>query len=687
MIIKFNEVIATENKNKSKLIRAILCIAITSLIFLAFFARLFKWQIVNTDKYKEISKTSTSYTVTSEKTRGEIFDCNGKALVKNTASYNVVIDKLYLESKKQNDIIAELVSLMEDNKKNRTDDLPININKNGEFEFDKNKNDEIEYIKSSQILNMGVYATAQDYINAFVSRYEIDGDYDSKTLRDIISVRYNMELEGFDYQTPYVFARDISEKTVAVIAENMQDQHSVEVVQTQKRTAVDGTLMPHILGTTGSINEEEYDALKDKGYELNDKIGKFGVEAAMESELKGEKGVKTVMRNSDGTVVDIIDETPAKPGNSIYLTVDAALQKAANDSLAKNIKAARAAGEESVREAEYLGKEQQEKLGEDCKTGAAVMLSVKNFSVLCASSYPGYDLAKYSDYDYYTSLLNDKNTPLYDRAFSGSFAPGSVFKPLVALAALEENTIKESTHINCTQIYDYYKKDPVHCMGRHGNIDLHSAIVQSCNYYFAETGRRLGIDPMYLYAEKFGLGVSTGIEVEESSGVLAGRDSKNWTQGNTVQAAIGQSDNTFTPLQLATYTATLANNGVRLKTHIISKVTDYQGDKTINENNPENPTVINESPVSDENLKKVQSAMYDVVHSESGTAYSVFGNYKIPVAAKTGTAENSGSDHAVFICYAPYDKPQVAVAVVLEHGAKGTYAMNVAKDMLNAYFK
>ena len=221
-------------------------------------------------------------------------------------------------------------------------------------------------------------------------------------------------------------------------------------------------------------------------------------------------------------------------------------------------------------------------------------------------------------------------------------------------------------------------------MHYHGEMNVTEAIEQSCNYFFAETGRRLGIEPMYLYAEKFGLGEYTGLEVEESRGTLAGRDSDEWQAGNTVQAAIGQSDNAFTPVQLATYAATLANNGVRLKTHIVQKVTDYERKNVVSDY--ASPEKVDECPVSPENMAVVQNAMLEVATGANGTASGVFGDYKVRIAAKTGTAENSGSDHTTFMCYAPYENPEVAIAVVIEHGASGRYSMAVAKDLLDAYF-
>ena len=296
-------------------------------------------------------------------------------------------------------------------------------------------------------------------------------------------------------------------------------------------------------------------------------------------------------------------------------------------------------------------------------------------------------LAKYSKYDnYYISLAEDEYSPMFNRAFIGSFAPGSVYKPAVAAAALEEGIINMSTKINCTQYYKFYPSNPVACMGFHESIGMNTAMTKSCNYFFAETGRLLGIDTMYLYAEKFGLGERTGLEVAEDKGILAGRDSDTWVDGNTVQAAIGQSDNAFTPVQLATYTATIANDGTRLKTHLVKEIRNYQRTKTTYKYNSKKPEIMETVGISQTNMERVQSAMRNVVADKDGTAYSVFGNYPIKVAGKTGTAENSGSDHAVFICYAPFDKPKVAVAVVLEHGAYNKYSMTVAKDLLDGYF-
>lgn len=670
-----------ESKNKYPKTTITVCIIITLAFFVLFTARLVDWQIVHGSEYRELAKRSTSYTVQTDATRGEILDKNGDGIVVNTTHYKIVIDKLYANEETLDTNLLALINLMNLTGDKWEDTLPIEFSGNT-LSYKKGAEDEIATLLSEDYLNLDENTTAQDCFKKLLERYKIDENLSLNEQRNLVSVHYNMELTGYSSSNPYVFAKDIKRSTVSAVSENTQGVSGIDVQTYLVRKAQDSDLAPHILGALGSITEEEYEKLKDgnKTYSLTDSVGKFGIELAFESQLKGEGGMKIIKRNSDGTIVDTIETIDSKPGNTVYLTLDKKLQETAVKSLAENVKAAKAQGVATKQSYGGSG------WGEDCETGAVVMLSVKDFSVLAAASYPTYDLNKYSQYgDYYVKLSENKNSPMYNRISVGSFACGSVYKPCVACAALEEKTITKDTEIFCKQEYDYYPSNVVHCMHYHSDLNVTGAIAQSCNYFFAETGRRLGIETMYLYSEKFGLGEYTGIEIEESKGTLAGRDSKNWMPGNTVQAAIGQSDNAFTPLQLAAYAATLANDGTRLKTHVVSKVTDYERTKTIEDYS--NPTVVDTCGISKENLDIVQKAMLEVTQNEDGTAYSVFGDYKVKVAAKTGTAENAGSDHTTFICYAPFDKPEVAVAVVIEHGAKGRYSMQVAKDLLDGYFK
>ena len=655
-----------------------ICAIIVLVAAAIFAARLADWQLFHGAEYKRLSTRSTSYNVDTQATRGEILDRNGNGLVTNTTHYKIVIDKLYVDDSELDNTLLRLVELVKKTGDTWDNVLPVTVADNV-FVFDKKADEDIKALKEKLQLNDD--ATAQQCVEILCKSYDIGGALNNEQKLALASIHYHMEQEEYSNAKPYVFASDVSRDTVSAVSENTQGVSGIDVQTYLVRNADNPTLAPHVIGALGAISEEEYNNRSNgaKKYTINDYIGKFGVELAFEDELKGEGGTKIIQRNADGAIVDTVETINSKPGNTVYLTLDSKLQKTAADSLETNVKAAR---DEGKQESEYKG---EKLLGEDCTGGAVVMLDVSDFSVLAAASYPTYDLNKYSEYgDYYTKLANDKTSPMYNRAFSGTFEWGSVFKPCVALAALEEKTIKPDTTIFCTEKYDYYPSNVVRCMHRHEELDLRGALTQSCNYYFAETGRRLGIDTMYLYAEKFGLGEYTGLEVEESKGTLAGRDSTNWQPGNTVQAAIGQSDNAFTPVQLATYVATIANNGTRLKTHIISKITDYERKKTLADYSK--PVKVDECGVSAENMKTVQSAMLNVTQAEEGTGYAVFGDYKTKVAGKTGTAENSGSDHTTFICYAPYEKPKVAIAVVLEHGVKGKYSMQVAKDLLDAYF-
>ena len=664
-------------------IRALICLLLAVTIFVLFAARLFDWQIVHGEEYKELSVASTSYTVTSQATRGEILDVKGNGLAVNKTSYQIVINRIYLRDNEINDVVVGLIGIMRACGADYIDELPISV-KGEQYVLDEGSGGDVEYIESESMLNRE-NLTADEIVEGLAERYKIEGITDPFLLRSVVSVRYNMEKRGFSYQQVYVFADNVSSDVVAVVSERTQTVPAVEIRTTNERVIQSGTLIPHILGVVGAISEDEYEELKDKGYQLNDTVGKFGIEAGLEGYLRGEAGEKTITKDADGNIISEEETVKAKPGDTVYLTIDPDIQAVTNYSLAANVKAARAAGVQACKTAKATNAKQQSLLGEDCIAGAAVMLDLRDFSVIAASSAPNYDISKFYDPEYSAYLFTDETSPMFNRAFNGSFAPGSSFKPCTALAGLQEGLITEDTEITCDGVYDYYKDDVVNCMHVHGDVNLTEAMAGSCNCFFAEVGRRVGITTMYLYAEKLGLGVKTGLEVNEDAGFLAGRDSTTWYEGNTVQAAIGQSDNTFTPVQLATYVATIANNGVRYQTHLVRKIVNYERDEVVLYNDPEKPTVAAQTGISQKNIDKVKKAMREVLIS--GTAEDTAGKYPMEYAGKTGTAENAGSDHVAFICFAPYDDPEIAIAVVLEHGAKSRYAQYTAMDMMDAYFK
>jgi len=458
-----------------------------------------------------------------------------------------------------------------------------------------------------------------------------------------------------------VLCEDVSERTAAILRENPTAYAGLRTALVPIRTYKAGDVAAHILGTVGPVYAEEYETLKEKGYHLTDRVGKSGIEAALEDELRGEDGVR--ITRADGSVYT----RAAVAGLSVELTLDSALQRAAQTSVIDTMAA--------------LRKQTEPLSGADVKSGSVVLLDVADGGVLVCASCPTYDLSTYSEQ--YTALASDTGQPLFNRALYGTYPCGSVIKPAVAIAGLSETLTVDCT---CDGVYRYYEAVGFapKCMGRHGDVDTVTALKKSCNVYFMELGRLLGIDRLNRYALAFGLGQKSGIEVGEARGVLASPATKNgtWVAGDTCQCAIGQMDERFTPIQLAAYAMTLANGGVRYRTHLVRRLLRYDG--TVERVYASE--VLSTVPMSDEAARIVREGMEQVV-KKGGTAYTAFQDASYTLAAKTGTAQNgkTRSDHGVFIAYAPADKPQVALAVVMENGTSAA-ASAVARQVLDAYF-
>lgn len=677
-----------EDENKKKGIGRYIAAALLILaVAAAFGLRLADWQIVNGSTFLEEAEKTSLYKVPMDTARGEILDSKGNGLAVNRTGYAIVLDKTYLTPETENATILRLISLLGSRGEKWVDELPISLDSSGKYQFIAGRDRDIKALKAKDFLNVEPYATADQCMQLLAERYGIEG-YSPKDTRNIVSVRYNMTKSGFSVSSPYPFAEDVSKDTVAIMSENSNSLPGAQVKITTVRQYPDGSLMPQIIGTIGSISQEEYDELKSKGYAFNDTLGKSGIEQAFEDKLRGQAGQKVVEMTDKGSVAsETVTKAPV-PGDTVYLTIDSNLQKVMNASLAQNVKGTQAYGRELCAE-NYQGSSKFH--GEDCVAGAAVVLRLKDFAVLAASTYPSYDLNEYlHDTNYYNTLMQDKTKPLINRAFNGVFTPGSVVKPYVALAALQEGAITTSTRILANSKYMRFAdvQFTPGSIGNYGMITVSRAIEKSSNSFFYEVGYRLGITNMNLYAPHFGLGVKTGIELNESAGTLAGPAERaasggSWWDGNTVEAAVGQDDNRFTPLQLATYVATIANNGTRLQPHLVDKITDYTRKKTVSASKP---TPVDNIGVSQSYVDYIKNAMRSV--AKSGTASSVFANYGIAIGAKTGTAElgGAGSDNVTFVGFAPFDDPQIAVAVVLEHGATSKYSLTVAKDIFDAYF-
>ena len=668
--------------------RYVFCVVVLALVFCVFGLRLIDWQIVNGEEWLKISTKTNTSTVKMTAARGEILDRNGNPLARNKTGYAIVFEKAYMSDESQNRTILLLTELLDKRGEKWTDELPIEVNPKGGYQFISGREDDVAAL--IKLLSLNDYATADQCMKWMTESYGLSG-YTPQQARDIASVRYNMQKSAFSVSQPYTFAPDVSSDTVGIIRENTQNLPGADIQVTTVRDYPDGTVAPHILGTIGAISQNEYASLKKKGetyslqnmsgYAYNDTIGKSGIEAAFESQLRGKNGSKVVETTRTGALASSTVTQAPVSGNTVYLTIDNNLQKVAEASLAKSVQGTQA-----------YGRSKSGRNGEDCVAGGVVALNVKDFSVLAAATYPSYDLSKYNkDPNYYRTLAQDKTKPLYDRALLGSFMPGSAFKPVVASAALQENVINESSIVVCHRVYTFWDDYQPTCMGYHGPVNVVQALQKSCNIFFFDTGRRLGIDSMDLYAKRFGLGVKTGIEINEGTGTLSSPQERaaaggTWQGGDVVQAAIGQADDSFTPLQLATYVSTIANNGVRLQTHLVSKVTNYSRDKVVTKNDPDHPKTVDNINVSAKNLDIVKRGMRKVCQA-GGTAAATFGSYGIAVAGKTGTAQvPPHSDNTVFLGFAPYDDPQIAVAVVLEYGATGKFSTSVAKDIFDAYF-
>lgn len=659
--------------------RYFFCVLVLAAVFFVYICRLGQWQLTDGEDYAEQAVTSTRF-IKLTGTRGEILDRNGQVLAGNRTVYNVRYNKLTWDEENRNRNVLDTVKLLESIGESWTDRLPIRCAAGG-YVFEEGREKEVEYLKSEEFLNVHVNASAKECVEKLIRRYGVRDIGDPEDIRRVISVRYHLERSYFSRTNPVILAEDISAEAVTILSERLEQLPGAEIHITQERVYADGTLAPHVLGTVGMISAEQYSAQKEagnvysasnvSGYGYTDTHGQSGIENAFETVLRGRNGKETIQTDTTGQILSTeITEMPAA-GNTVWITLDADLQRAANKALAEQIGAG---------------------LTEDCTAGAAVALDVNTGGILACASYPNYDLTQYVQNDaYLLALYEDETRPLFNRALNGIFTPGSVFKPLVAIAALEEGVIGDlDTPVDCDGAYHYYAPDyePV-CMGTHGQTDMYGALKRSCNSYFFDVGRMLNIRRMRAYAEAFSLGEKTGCELPETAGIMSDPNTYSerhsgdrWFDGLTIQAAIGQCDDMFTPIELANYCAVIANGGTRYKTHFLEKITDYDRKNDIQTAEPE---VVMETGVSAESLRIVQEGMRLVC--TEGTAASTFADFGIAVAGKTGTAETyEHSDNLTFIGYAPYHKPEIAVAVVIEYGGTGDAAKEVAKAIFTSYF-
>ena len=636
-------------KKKQYQLSALAVLLVIAILFYA--ARIYSLQVVNAEKYTDKNDGAASVrTAVLKAPRGEILDCYGRQIAINRDGYNVVFNKAYVKDN-LNDVILTLVKLFESAGTEWKDELPME--RNAPYGFKEGESTD----KLISKFELAHYATAENCFNAIVEKYKLE-DYSADDQRKIMGVRYSMDIADFSISYPYTFAEDISTELMRKISESgfLLSGVSVEVVPFREYT--DTSLAVNLIGSVGPIFAEDWEEYKAKGYSYNDKVGKSGIEKWGEEYLRGTDGEITYRIDTEGNIIS--SEVTKEPvaGKTIMLTLDKKIQRSAQDSIERTVE-------------ELKGK------GGTATAGAAVAVHIDSGKVICAANYPTYDSATIGEK--YDSLVKDPSKPLTDRAFQGVYPIGSTIKPIVAVAALENGVYHQGETIKCVHKYTLFKDYQPSCMGTHGSISLNYALAKSCNYFFFELGRRLGGTKLTDYYKQFGLGVATGVEVNDAKGILL--EPKSDGGGDTLQIAIGQL-NAFTPLQLANYAATLANGGTHYKASLIDKIVSYDISTVYDEIEPE---VKNTISISDSTIAAVKEGMLSV--TEDGTGRAALGDYPIKVGGKTGTAQVTGkADHSVFIAFAPFDNPEIAISVVLEHGSSGYSAGSIVRDILDAYF-
>lgn len=673
--------------------------AVFTLCFIGFIALLVYCQAINPEKYISGSAISV-YSVSVTAPRGEILDINGNPLVYNEQINTITVNALDFprENKEKNKVIIELINYLEAKEEKWTDALPLVFDESGQIAFKENAESSVAWLKSEDMCAVNPYATARDCFDVLIEKYELE-EYSEIQARKIASVRYNMDKLYFSASIPYTFAEKISITTIAYIKENSHIFTGVDAgITSERKYAGNGRTASHILGVIGAISAEEYSFYKEqtqtliaeagnneelirqiqnKSYSLTDKTGKNGIEGAFEEYLRGYKGTKKISVNASKEISESYSDIPGA-GNSVFLTINQNLQEIASKSLKNQIMAV--TSEEAIANGLH-------------PAGAVVVQDVRTGAVLASASYPDFSLNTY--YEDYSSLANDPGKPLWNRTLQSTYSPGSTMKPVIAIAALEEGIIEPDSICYCEGTYEYI--DQVFaCFGKtaHGAINVKQALQHSCNIFFFEMARQLGIEKMNTYASLFGLGEATGIEIGESEGILAGiayRESlgMGWKAGETLLAAIGQSDNSFTPLQLTNYCATIANGGTRYTPYLVEKIVDSGFSTVIYQHQP---VVAAQTNISQETLDTVKEGMWLVANRGSCEPY--LGDLQYEVACKTGTAEKTlvvdgrivEGTNGFLIAFGPYENSEIAVTVVIENAGSGSSTAAVAADIFEYYF-
>jgi len=652
---------------------AVIIIILISVMFI-FILRLIKLQLIDGKTYAAQSQNKVVTKTIVKAPRGDILDRYCRPLVQNRKALTVEFNKTMIEKNKLNQTIYRVIKIFNACNQTYIDTFPIL--KTQPYVYDSNVFDNEsklakfnEFLKSKKI---EADMTADKSLEELIKYYKLD-EYSVEDARNIIAIRYEIEMRSS--VSFFTFANDINIETATMIKEKSDEIQGVYLEVEPVRFYTQDYFASHILGRVGRIYAEEYETLKEKGYLLDDIVGKEGIERTFEEYLRGENGVKYAQRDVTGTMTEIVKNIDPKPGNDIILTIDKNMQTLTEDGLAEIIK---------------ILKEQN---GEEAaSTGAVVFMDIHTGEVLSLASYPTYNLTTYSQD--FAEVSQDPLKPYVNRAISGLFPPGSTFKMVAGIAGLEESVITPDTKYSCMGFYDYYELYKPTCIFGtvHGTLTLKDALARSCNCYFFDIARKVGIDKLNEYGKMLGFGELTGINIEgEKKGVLAGREyriskGQAWQEGETLLAAIGQTDNNVTPLQLCNYIAIIANGGIRYRPQIVKAIRNKETGEILFENQP----VITETlPIKQSTFEAVRKGLF-MATQQGGSGYKGFQDFKMAtVSVKTGTSEMPrGLPTTLIVGYAPSENPQIAFSLVVEHGGLDAVHIDaiLIKDVLSYYF-
>lgn len=642
--------------------------------------RLLEIQIADGGKYLAMTQSSHTFTQPIEAARGKIADSTGKILNTNELNCSVNLQKSYLEAGTENEVIYRILTVLIKNGEEWNESLPIT--RTQPYQFEKDRENAVDSLKIR--MKLGVYATVENCMNALYETYDISDKYEEPMRRYIAGVRYEMSLKDFSTENKFELASGISSDTVLELKELSSLMSGMEISEGWNRLYLDGTTAPHIRGTVGAISAEKYAELKSSGYNMNDIIGTSGIELALESTLRGERGVREITRNSDGLKVsdEIIQEPQS--GNSVMLTIDSKFQNMVEQIVQYQM--------DFLHSPYYTTAMDATLRGNQTEVGSAVVLNVKDGSVLAMVTLPSYDINDLVEN--YGAVLNAKNSPLLNRAINGEYRPGSTFKTITATAGLAEGVITPSTTITCNQVYTYYAPSfTPKCTGYHGAITVQYGLKHSCNIFFYETARRMGIDRLAYWASRFGVGQDLGFEIPMSTGRMTSPEifdklGLEWNASDTIQAGIGQSETLLTPLHLATQAMTIANNGVRYRPHVVKAIYNYDFTELIEEIQPE---IMDEMTGMDDIFAEVKAGMKRVSENANflmdGGWYNIYdykGIGKENVCTKTGTPEVIAMTrfNSTIVGFYPADDPEIAFGVCMENSE---YSRHIACNIISAY--